>query len=285
MQTTRTDDGITLAYEVTGPQDGPPVALVMGLGMGGRAWGATTHHLADHGFRVITLDNRGAGRSQTPRKPFTTRRMARDVVEVLDAAGVDGPAHVVGVSLGGMIAQEVALQHPERTLSLSLQSTTGGLPRLDLFPVPGITAMGRGMLAGPPKSAEEALERFLRVAAGPDFDAEGNEAVRLMLASPAGTATGTLQQLAAVIRHRTWGRLGQISAPTLVQHGSKDKLIDVRAGRALARRIPDVVYREHARAGHVLTLERPAALRELTGHLAQAGRVREEARSAPHLVA
>ncbi len=105
--------------------DGPPVLLIMGLGMNATGWWRTVPVLAEAGLRVISFDNRGVGRSDRMPGPYTVAEMADDAVAVLDEAGLDR-AHVYGISLGGMIAQEVALRHRRRVDALVLGATTAG---------------------------------------------------------------------------------------------------------------------------------------------------------------
>src|SRR5512132_2898485 len=110
--------GVRLHWEDTGGS-GPPVLLVMGLGMNATGWWRTVPVLAQAGLRVLAFDNRGVGRSDRPPGPYTVAEMADDCAAVLDAAGEE-TAHVYGISLGGMIAQEFALRHPGRLRSLVL---------------------------------------------------------------------------------------------------------------------------------------------------------------------
>src|SRR5919202_6196344 len=124
----RARDGTRLRYDVAGGDLNAPAALlVMGLALRGEAWGETRDRLASAGYRTITMDNRGAGESPVPSFKYSIARMADDAVAVMHEAFVRR-THVVGLSLGGMIAQELALLHPGRVGALVLQSTTAGRP-------------------------------------------------------------------------------------------------------------------------------------------------------------
>ena len=128
------------------------------------------------GYDVIAVDNRGCGRSSTPWRPWTTRTMAADAVAVLDELEIER-AHVGGASLGGMIAQEIALEFPERVGTLVLLSTTGGFPLLDFAPRRGLLQRLEAVLRSwwPASDPEQRIRGFLCVAASEDF-AEGPRA-------------------------------------------------------------------------------------------------------------
>jgi 3-oxoadipate enol-lactonase len=121
MAHVRTSDGIRIHYDVVGRRDAEPLLMIQGLGTDSRGWMLQRLAFVRH-YRIITLDNRGVGRSDKPLGPYDLERMALDAIEVLDAAGVDS-AHVMGASMGGVIAQILAVRHPERVRSLVLACT------------------------------------------------------------------------------------------------------------------------------------------------------------------
>src|SRR5690349_21090444 len=115
-------EGAEIYYETTG--DGDPLVLIMGLGADMRGWAMQSAAFAEH-YRVVMIDNRGVGKSSLAAPPYTTKQMAMDTLAVLDDAGIER-AHVLGVSLGGAIAQELAIAAPGRIRSLALGSTWAG---------------------------------------------------------------------------------------------------------------------------------------------------------------
>jgi len=265
MPLVRTPDGVRIAYERFGDGDRPLVLLLMGVGMRGAAWGEATTRLRDHGYAVVTLDNRGAGDSETPRRPFTMATMADDAVAVLDALGAER-AHVVGASMGGMIAQELALRHPHRVAGLGLVSTSAGLPRLDFIP-PGSLGVLLAALVGRRREVtpEQRVRAMLRFIASDAFAeqvdlADPRLATMVAAMGDRMSRRGYLLQLLAAGSHARWGALGRLRAPTLVQHGERDRVISVAAGRALAARIPGARLETYADAGHVLALQRPESI-------------------------
>jgi 3-oxoadipate enol-lactonase len=254
------EDGTRIYFESFSPEGDSrwPVLLVMGLGANGRLWGPAVRRLLAAGYEVIVVDNRGCGRSSTPWRPWTTRTMARDAVAVLDELGVER-AHVGGASLGGMIAQEIALEFPERVSALVLQSTTGGFRRPDLAPPTGLLHIFEATLRSlrPGNDPERRVSDFLRTAATEDFVAQcrpGDETwdtIAAMLEDPV-SQRGVALQLLAGLRHSAWSRLPQLSIPVQVHHGSQDPLIPLAAGREFARRIPGARLEVHPGAGHGL---------------------------------
>ena len=258
-----TDDGARIYYETfSGAPDVEPrrlpILMVMGFAANGRLWGPAIRRSVADGFDVITFDNRGCGRSDTPLRPYTTRAMARDAVAVLDDLGVER-AHVGGASLGGMIAQELALEFPARVASLVLLSTTGGIGRLGWARPRAVAhvldAALRSLRGG--GDPERAVRDFLRMAASEQFADECRpgdeiwETVAAMLEDP-GTQLGVALQLVACLRHSSWGRLSRLTMPVQIHHGTDDPLIPLAAGRELARRIPDARFELHPGAGHAL---------------------------------
>jgi 3-oxoadipate enol-lactonase len=266
------DDGTRIFFEQFSPGAGsngaPPVLLVMGLGANGRLWAPAVKRYLASGYDVIAVDNRGCGRSDTPWRPWTTRTMAADAVAVLDELDVEC-AHVGAASLGGMIAQELALEFPHRVKTLVLGCTTGGLPRLDLVPRRGLLhileAAVRSLQSG--TDPEQAVRDFIRMAASEDFAArcapedEAWATVAAMLEDPAGQR-GLAMQLLAGARHSSWSRLPRLTMPVQIHHGTADALMPFAAGRELARRIPGARFVVHQGAGHALILERPAECAE-----------------------
>ena len=248
---------LNLCYETFGDSGDPALLLIMGLATQMLGWNEDfCRQLADRGFFVIRFDNRDIGRStrldsvpppkpvelltrRLKRVPYTLNDMADDAAGLLDALGIDR-AHVVGASMGGMIAQSLAARRPERVRSLvSIMSTTGnrfrGQPALRVYP---------SFLARPPRTKEESVERIIRlfkIVGSPGFERDEAE-LRAMTAaswdrghSPAGPG----RQIAAIIASgdRT-PDVRRITAPTLVIHGTKDRLVRPSGGRATAKAIP-----------------------------------------------
>jgi 3-oxoadipate enol-lactonase len=226
-------DSVELYWESTGA--GAPVLLVMGLGMNSTGWWRTVPVLAER-FRVIAFDNRGVGRSGRPPGPYTTAGMADDAVAVLDAAGEES-AHVYGISLGGMIAQEIALRHPGRIRSLVLAATTPG-GRDGVATDEATLAFFRRRAEMPAEEAVWASVPYNYAAATRrDHGQRIADDIAQRLLFPI-EAVPYEAQLAAALGHDAHDRLGEIRAPTLVVHGTEDRMVAPANGRALAEAIP-----------------------------------------------
>ena len=227
--------------------DGEPVLLLMGLGLAWTAWGGTARRLRER-HRVVVLDNPGAGRSARARGRLTTSSLADGVAGVLDDAGIPA-AHVYGVSLGGMVAQELALRHPGRVRSLILGCTLAGGA--------GTRRPGRRVLAS--LVGMPSLRRrpgWMLVSDGYRAS-HGDTAAELAEEAFAGAAsvTGTLRQLAAVATHDASGRLSGLRTPTLVLHGTGDLIVPVANAHRLAALIPGAQLRLYPGAGDAYILE------------------------------
>jgi 3-oxoadipate enol-lactonase len=244
-----TNGDVRIAYETRGA--GEPLLLMHGLGYGRWGWEPLLDSLADD-FRVLFYDNRGIGDSDVPPGPYTARQLAEDAVAVLDAAGV-GRADVVGTSLGGMAAQELALGFPQRVRRLVLTCTTPG--GLSAHPMPQQTV--DLMLAAPTLAPEVALRRFVENALSPGAPEELVDRIyALRLANPFDP-NGWHAQAAAGVGFDAFERISRIEAPTLVVTGTEDVVVDPRNSELLAERIPDGRL-ERVPGGHLFFWEHPA---------------------------
>lgn len=243
---------------------GPALVLLNGWSASGLAWPRSWIRQLEDRFMVVRIDNRGSGYSRFARTPFTMEDLADDVAAVLDEVAAER-ATVLGMSMGGMIAQEFAMRHGDRLDGLLLTATRPPAPAY-------ATATGSSGLLGllAPPGRDESLEtyftRLWSTAAGNGFaDREPDaiaELVRQIVQRPT-SRQALLHQLRAV---NGWGhaeRLVGIAAPTVVVHGAQDGLISVLNGRRLAELIPNAEYVELEGVGHLPPLEAPARLLEL----------------------
>jgi pimeloyl-ACP methyl ester carboxylesterase len=268
-------NGIDLEYDAFGDPADPPLLLVMGLGTQMTAWPEPfCEALAAHGYHVIRFDNRDIGLStlmQPEVQPdlgailggdhssvaYLLADLALDTVGLLDALGIDS-AHIVGISMGGMIAQQLVLDHPRRVRSLcSIMSTTGdhavGQPAQEALPF---------LFAPPASNRAEAIDRGQRlyeVIGSPGYPTPTDE-LRRRIADAYDRSyrpAGTLRQLAAILASpdRSPG-LAATTVPAAVIHGDSDRLVDVSGGRATAAALPDTEPLIIKGMGHDL----PAAL-------------------------
>lgn len=245
---------------------GSPVLLVMGLGMPGRAWKNQAPELARK-HRVAWFDHRGAGQTEARPGIWSMELLAKDCSSLMDHLGWEN-AHIVGVSMGGMVAQHVALNHRSRVRSLSLIAThaggfTGRLPTL--------IGLWRFVSANG-TSAEKRMDHLMSLLFPDDaFDEQERARVKESLwldLVDRQPARYRLAQLSAVLRHNNRNKLGQLRGiPTFVAKPGRDILIRPRECEWLAQQIPDATLVEFPNAGHGIIRQEAAALnRELLRH-------------------
>jgi 3-oxoadipate enol-lactonase len=241
--------GVRIAWERRGA--GEPLLLIHGLGYARWGWEPVVDPLAEL-FEVVLFDNRGIGESDAPSGLYSVGMLAEDAVAVLDAAGLKR-AHVLGTSLGGMVAQQVALDWPERVDHLVLACTTPG--GAAAAPMPERTI--RLMQEAPALPLEVALRRFVENAFGPEPDPALVEQImkhRLRTAQPPAAWTA---QAAAGASFDVWARVPQIQQRTLVLTGDEDAVVDPRNSELLAARIPGARLETFAGTGHLFFWEQP----------------------------
>jgi 3-oxoadipate enol-lactonase len=245
---------------------GPPLVLINGYGASAFAWPRGWLRGLERRHRLITLDNRGGGASRHADAPFSIADLAGDVVAVLDAAGVDR-AVVLGLSMGGMIAQELALQAPERVAALVLVATRPPVPRFVAPPVASALAMG--LPPAPGQSLAAYFRRLWTRSAAPGFAEREPELIEELVRQTLEWPTPRAQLLNQVRAMTGWAhaeRLRGIAVPTVVVHGALDPMSPVANGRAIADLIPGARYVELEGVGHLVPVEAPAALDEAIDH-------------------
>ena len=262
-------DDLRLHYELTpGGASEPslPVLLVMGLGVSATGWWRTIPVLAES-RPVIAFDNRGVGRSDRPPGPYSTPEMATDAIAVLDAAGFDR-AHVYGISLGGAIAQEIALRHPDRVAGLVLGATLPGGERT-VMPDEATLAFFRRRAEMP---AYEAVWASVPYSYGAETRREHAQRIaddlEQRLRFPVEPEP-YMAQLAASLGHDAGDRLGEIEAPTLVVHGEADAMVPAGNAQVIADAIPGSRLELWPGASHLYPTDEPEADRSVARFLAE----------------
>ncbi len=274
-----TANGIEIHYEEQGDPAAPAMLLIMGFGAQLTLWpDELVEALAAQGFRVIRYDNRDVGLSQkfdgvkapglvkmtllskigfTPKVPYTLADMADDGVGLLDALGIER-AHIVGASMGGMIAQHVAARHPDRCLSLTTVFSTTGNPKLP----PARPEAMKALITRPDSTEEGVLVEhgmmLARTIGSPGYPAPEDRLRERTLASVRRSfyPEGPTRHLSAIVAdgdHRAM--LRDIAVPTLVLHGEDDPLVPCEGGRDTAASIPGAKLKTIPGWGHDLPLE------------------------------
>ena len=263
-------NGARLFYERSG--SGEPLLLVTGFTISSAVFEPILD-LYGSRFACVTYDNRGSGRSRSRAAPTSMPQLAADAAGLLDRLGIES-AHVYGLSMGGMIAQELALRFPERVRGLVLGGTSPGGPMAARPSLAELQALGWAMAGGGAGRGRPWLAGALFSDA---FRREHPDRVRALLRPfwlhrPPGW--GITAHWWATVYHDTVSRLGRIQAPTLVMHGERDAMAPVANARLLAERIPDAELVLVPGAGHAYLLEQPeASFAALTGWLDRRGEI------------
>jgi pimeloyl-ACP methyl ester carboxylesterase len=240
-------DTLQLHYDIHG--DGEPLLMVMGLGSSSASWHPDLIERLASSFRVITYDNRGTGLSDKPDIPYSLEMFAHDAIGLLDALKL-GRVHLFGVSMGGMIAQEIALRYAPRLQTLTLGCTTFG--GRNAVPPP---AESIKLLTAPREGAseEEIIRRGWPLAYTPSYIQHHRDeleaAIPRLLAHPT-PVFAYKRHLDATYGLKTYDRLPQIKTPTLVVTGAEDVLIPAKNSEILAARIPGAKLHIIPNSGH-----------------------------------
>jgi pimeloyl-ACP methyl ester carboxylesterase len=250
---------VELDYERSG--SGPPLLLIMGMSGTSRHWGEPFLDALRPEFELITYDHRGVGASSRLEGAITISEMADDAVGLLDALELDS-AHVLGISMGGMVAQELALAHPERVRTLALGCTYCGGESSVATPPEVLRRLTETMMSGDRQLAlRTAFEINVSAAAAEDADMYARfqaAAAERQVAIPV-----IMAQLQACLAHDTDARLALLEMPTLVVHGTEDQLLPVENGRRIASLVPGARLEIFDGVGHLFFWERPQASAEL----------------------
>ncbi len=244
--------GVNLYYEVHG--SGYPLVLIRGLSSNADHWYCQVPAFSSH-YSVVVFDNRGIGRSDISDLPFTISTMADDTVGLMDVLGFP-KAHILGISMGGMIAQEIALKYPQRVNGLILACTHCG-GKQAVQPAPDIINDLSGSLFA---ATQEAVQKGLRclfsertIQQAPDVVQRYGEVSKRF----PPTAQVLIHQLKAIQGHDTWKDLVDIRNPTLVLVGNEDVLIPPENSKIIAERIPHARLRVIEGGGHQFLIEQP----------------------------
>jgi pimeloyl-ACP methyl ester carboxylesterase len=252
----QTKDGLKLRYEIRGA--GEPVALIMGFSGSGRGWGEAFLKLMEARFKIFVIDNRGTGESDKPDAEFTLGDLAADIAAVLDHAKTPR-AHIFGISMGGMIAQEFVLAYPERTRGLVLGCTNCGTSHS----VPADPAAIANLIPAPGIDPIEQARRAFSVACGKAFlNSEAGQAILTQAIAEMGNYPVTpmhtfMRQGQAIGGFDSFARLGQIKSPTLIIHGDDDSIVPYPNADVLQGAIAGSKKHTLKAAGHMFFWEVP----------------------------
>jgi len=246
-------NGVNLYYEEHG--SGDPLILIMGFTVSSIGWHWNIPAFARN-FRTLVFDNRGVGQSDKPDVPYSMTMFADDTAGVLDTLGID-QAHVFGISMGGMIAQEFALRYPQRVKALVLGCTHCGGSQAVLSQDPDVLNMLGNIES---VDVQQAAVTMTKVAVTPWFLQRRMDVLlqlnQLSMQHPT-PKHGMVRQMQAIQGHGTYERLPQITSPTLVITGKEDGLVPPENSATLARRIPNADLSILSNASHLFNIELP----------------------------
>jgi 3-oxoadipate enol-lactonase len=250
---------IDLDYERRG--SGPPLLMIMGMSGTHAHWSERFLTLLERDFEVIAYDHRGVGASSRVEHGFSIVDLAADAEGLLSALRLDS-AHVLGFSMGGMVAQELSLAHPERVRTLTLASTYCGGEGSALA-TSQATRVLRDAVAT--RDREAAVEGFWQVNVSKTFAADEQAHAEFMeIGLDKGVASVVvMEQMRAIVGHDTTARLGEIEAPTLIVHGSEDMMLPVANAHQIAALMPGARLEIIEGAGHLFFWEQPRRAAEL----------------------
>jgi pimeloyl-ACP methyl ester carboxylesterase len=240
---------------------GEPLLLIQGMSGTHVSWGEPFKGALEESFDVVAFDNRGIGLSGPVDGPFTIVEMAEDTAALLGELGLES-AHVVGISMGGMIAQELALAEPGMLRSLTLGCTYCGGPGSQLMPEENLQKLVAGMASG---DRDKAIRAGYEVNLSPAFRTdEGTYVAFHEMATSVPAAKATIElQAQAIFGHDTSGRLGEISVPTLIVHGTDDGVLPFPNGELIASLMPAARFEILEDVGHMFWWEQPQRSAEL----------------------
>jgi 3-oxoadipate enol-lactonase len=240
---------------------GEPLLLIQGMSGTHLAWGEPLLSELERDFDVVAYDHRGVGRSDPVTEGFTIAELAADAAGLLDELGWE-TAHVLGISMGGMVAQELALAHPGRIRSLTLGCTYCGGEGSELAPPETIGRLQAGFASG---DRELAIRTGFEVNVSAAFAAQPGayETFRAMAKALPAPIPVIMLQMQAIATHDTSARLPSLALPTLVIHGDEDAMLPVGNGRMIASLIPGARLEVLAGVGHMFWWEQPVRSAEL----------------------
>ena len=250
--------GTELYYERSG--SGEPMLLIQGMAATHLAWGRPFLDSLERDFECIVYDHRGMGRSARAEMPFTIVDLAGDALALLDALGLES-VHVVGISMGGMVAQELALAHPERVRTLTIGASYCGGPDGTLMDPADLALLGEAWKSGDPVQVYRAM---WEINLSPAFRADDSNfgPFREMAEALPAPAPVIYEQMRACAKHDTSERLGALAMPTMVIHGTADRLLRSPNGEQIAALIgvePELLEG----VGHLFWWEQPERSAEL----------------------